>query len=114
MSKDGKVVIDVMSPADPNTDMSSNTVTKFMSGKFKIQFRWQPTTFDAGPAKEKRQIALASRDYPDLFFLIPWVDGFTQAGGAEARHRRHRRTAGGPDQAARAEHPEGAGQPTRH
>ncbi|MEQ7007093.1 ABC transporter substrate-binding protein [Actinopolymorpha sp. B17G11] len=79
MTKDGKVVVDVMSPADPNTNMSKNTVTKFMSGRFKIQFRWQPTTFDAGPAKEKRQIALASGDYPDLFFLIPWVDGFTQA-----------------------------------
>ena len=50
-----------------------------MSDKFKIQFRWQTTTYDGGPAKEKRQIALASGDYPDLFFLIPWVDAFTQA-----------------------------------
>ena len=40
---------------------------------------WQTTTFDGGPAKEKRQIALASGDYPDLFLLIPWVDQFTQA-----------------------------------
>ena len=40
---------------------------------------WQTTTFDGGPAKEKRQIALASGDYPDLFLLIPWVDAFTQA-----------------------------------
>ncbi len=50
-----------------------------MSDKFKIQFRWQTTTQDGGPAKEKRQIALASGDHPDLFFLIPWVDAFTQA-----------------------------------
>ncbi|MFI6679413.1 ABC transporter substrate-binding protein [Kribbella sp. NPDC050470] len=76
---DGKVVIDTFTPADQNTNLDTNQVTKIMSDKFKIQFRWQNTTYDAGPAKEKRQIALASGDYPDLFFLIPWVDAFTQA-----------------------------------
>ncbi|MFC4535138.1 hypothetical protein [Sphaerisporangium dianthi] len=75
---DGKVILDVFSPADPDTKLDTNTVSKQMSDKFKIQFRFQTTTFDAGPAKEKRQVALASGDYPDLFFLIPWVDGFTQ------------------------------------
>jgi putative aldouronate transport system substrate-binding protein len=79
VSADGKVVIDTFTPADPDTNLDTNTTSKFVSDKFKIQFRWQTTTFDAGPAKEKRQIALASGDYPDLFFLIPWVDGFTQA-----------------------------------
>ncbi|MFG1812166.1 ABC transporter substrate-binding protein [Kribbella sp. NPDC049174] len=76
---DGKVVIDTFTPADPNTNLDTNQVTKIMSDKFKIQFRWQTTTYDAGPAKEKRQIALASGDYPDLFFMIPWIDAFTQA-----------------------------------
>jgi ABC-type glycerol-3-phosphate transport system substrate-binding protein len=78
-SADGKVITDAFAPADPSTNLDTNTVTKLMSDKFKIQFRWQTTTFDSGPAKEKRQIALASGDYPDLFLLIPWVDGFTQA-----------------------------------
>ena len=55
-----------------------------MSDKFKIQFRWQTTTYDGGPAKEKRQIALASGDYPDLFLLIPWVDAVHPGRGAEA------------------------------
>ena len=76
---DGKVIIDVLSPADQDTNLSTNAVTKLMSDKFKIQFRFQTTTFDAGAAKQKRQVALASGDYPDLFFLIPWVDGFTKA-----------------------------------
>jgi ABC-type glycerol-3-phosphate transport system substrate-binding protein len=76
---DGKVIIDVFSPADQDTNLATNTVTKVMSDKFKIQFRFQTTTYDAGPAKQKRQVALASGDYPDLFFLIPWIDGFTQA-----------------------------------
>src|SRR5215470_14869938 len=74
-----KVIMTVMSPADADTNMDTNLVTKMVSDKFKIQFQWQTTTFDAGAAKEKRQIALASGDYPDLFFLIPWVDGFTKA-----------------------------------
>ncbi|TCO35802.1 putative aldouronate transport system substrate-binding protein [Kribbella steppae] len=76
---DGKVIIDTFTPADQNTNLDTNQVTKIMSDKFKIQFRWQTTTYDGGPAKEKRQIALASGDYPDLFFMIPWIDAFTQA-----------------------------------
>jgi len=76
---DGKTIIDVFTPADQTTNLDTNAVTKIMSDKFKLQFRWQTTTFDAGPAKEKRQISLASADYPDLFFLIPWVDGFSKA-----------------------------------
>ncbi|MFG2073231.1 hypothetical protein [Nonomuraea maritima] len=79
LTADGKVVIDTFSPADPDTNLDTNTVTKFVSDKFKIQFRWQTTTYDAGPAREKRQVALASGDYPDMFFLIPWVDSFSQA-----------------------------------
>jgi putative aldouronate transport system substrate-binding protein len=79
VSSDGKVVVVTFSPQGPDDKLDSNAVTKIMSDKFKIQFRWQTTTYDGGPAKEKRQIALASGDYPDLFMLIPWVDGFTQA-----------------------------------
>ena len=45
--------------------------------KFNITIKWQTTTFDAGPAKEKRQISLASGDYADLYMLIPWVEQFT-------------------------------------
>jgi ABC-type glycerol-3-phosphate transport system substrate-binding protein len=79
VSADGKVVIDTFSPQGPDDNWNTNPVTKVMSDKFNIQFRWQTTTYDAGPAKEKRQIALASGDYPDLFMLIPWVDGISQA-----------------------------------
>lgn len=74
-----KVIIDTLSPADPDTNLATNSISKLMSDKFKIDFRFQSTTFDAAAAKEKRQISLASGDYPDLYLLIPWVDGFTQA-----------------------------------
>jgi len=76
---DGKVIIDTFTPSDSSTNLDTNQVTKIVSDKFKIQSRWQTTTHDAGPAKEKRQIALAGNDYPDLFFLIPWIDAFTRA-----------------------------------
>ena len=49
-SSDGKVIIDTFTPADQNTNLDTNAVTKIISDKFKIQFRWQTTTYDGGPA----------------------------------------------------------------
>ncbi|XVU22864.1 extracellular solute-binding protein [Actinoplanes sp. CA-054009] len=73
-----KVVISVMAPADPDTKLDTNAVSKLMSDKFKIKFDWQTTTNDGGPAKEKRQIAISSGDYPDMFMLVPYIDAFTK------------------------------------
>ena len=72
------VKIKVFSPQDPNGDLPTNSFTKEAEKMFNIQFDWQTTTMDGNSAKEKRQIALASGDYPDLFMLIPWVDQFSQ------------------------------------
>jgi putative aldouronate transport system substrate-binding protein len=72
------VTIKIFSPQDPNTDLATNSFTQEAEKKFNIKFEWQTTTFDGNAAKEKRQVALASGDYPDLFMLIPWVDQFTQ------------------------------------
>src|SRR3982751_4838885 len=73
-----KVVISAMSPADPDTKLDTNAITTLLSDKFKIKFQFQTTTMDGGPAKEKRQIAISSGDYPDMFLLIPYVDAFTK------------------------------------
>jgi ABC-type glycerol-3-phosphate transport system substrate-binding protein len=72
------VKIKVFSPQDPNGDLPTNSFTKEAEKMFNIQFDWQTTPFDGNSAKEKRQIALASGDYPDLFMLIPWIDQFSQ------------------------------------
>ncbi|WP_433167009.1 ABC transporter substrate-binding protein [Kribbella sp. CA-247076] len=72
-----KVTLDVFAPQGAETNLATNEFTKKMSQKFNITFKWQTSTFDAGPAKEKRQISLASGDYPDVYMLIPWVDQFT-------------------------------------
>ncbi|MEV5504377.1 extracellular solute-binding protein [Nonomuraea fuscirosea] len=73
-----KVVISVMAPANPDMELSTNKVTTLLSDKFKIKFQFQSTTMDGAAAKEKRQIAISSGDYPDLFLLIPYVDAFTK------------------------------------
>ncbi|BAL88196.1 putative ABC transporter substrate-binding protein [Actinoplanes missouriensis 431] len=73
-----KVVISVLSPADSDTKLDTNAITTMLSDKYKIKFQFQTTNMDGGPAKEKRQIAISSGDYPDLFMLIPWVDAFTK------------------------------------
>lgn len=74
----GPVKIRIFSPQDPNVDLATNSFTLEAQQMFNIQFEWETTTMDGNAAKEKRQIALASGDYPDLFMLIPWVDQFTQ------------------------------------
>lgn len=72
------VTLDVFAPQSADWNLATNDFTKAVKEKFNLTIKWQNTTFDGGPAKEKRQISLASGDYPDLYLLIPWVDQFTQ------------------------------------
>lgn len=76
---DGVANLRVFAPQDVETNLKENRFTKKMEKQFNINFSFETTTFDNGPAAEKRQIALASGDYPDLFLLIPWVDQFQPA-----------------------------------
>jgi putative aldouronate transport system substrate-binding protein len=71
------VTIKIFAPGDPEHDMATNTFSLQAEKMFNIKFEWQLTPFDGAAAKEKRQLALASGDYPDLFMLIPWIDQFT-------------------------------------
>ncbi|MGW1342927.1 ABC transporter substrate-binding protein [Kribbella sp. NPDC002412] len=73
------VTLDVFAPQAADWNLATNDFTQKVKKQFNISFKWQTTTFDGGPAKEKRQISLASGDYPDLYLLIPWVDQFTPA-----------------------------------
>ena len=75
----GPAQLTVFSPQGATQNLATNLFTQEMAKKFDITFTWQTTTQDGGPSTEKRQIALASGDYPDLFLLIPWVDQFKQA-----------------------------------
>ena len=62
----------------PDADLDTNKFTQLVEEKFGIDITFEVTCLDGGPAKEKRQITLASGDLPDAFFLIPWVDGFSR------------------------------------
>jgi putative aldouronate transport system substrate-binding protein len=62
--------------AHSDSDLSQNSFSKSVEEKFNIKFQWQ--TVPGAGAAEKRQISLASGDYPDLYMLIPWIDKFSQ------------------------------------
>ncbi|WP_030239330.1 MULTISPECIES: extracellular solute-binding protein [unclassified Streptomyces] len=72
------VTLNVFAPQAADQNLKTNQFTKLIKRKFNITINWQTTTQDGGPAKEKRQISLASGDLPDLYLLIPWVDQFSQ------------------------------------
>ncbi|VXB34217.1 Lipoprotein LipO [Microbacterium sp. 8M] len=65
-------------PQGDNGSLNDNAFTKEMAKKFDLKFDWQTTTYDGSVAGEKRQVSLASGDYPDAYFLVPWVDAFSR------------------------------------
>lgn len=75
---DDTVPLRLFMPQFPDMDLKENTFTKTVEQKFGVDLTFEVTGLDSGPAKEKRQIALASGDLPNAFFLIPWVEGFSR------------------------------------
>ena len=59
------ITLSVFAPQAADWNLATNDFTKLVKEKFNLTIKWQTTTFDGGPAKEKRQISLASGDYPD-------------------------------------------------
>ncbi|MDR6612133.1 ABC transporter substrate-binding protein [Leifsonia sp. 1010] len=74
----GTAALSVFAQQGTGQDLATNAFTKEVEKKFNIKFSWQTTTQDSSVAPEKRQILMASGDYPDAFLLIPWVDQFNQ------------------------------------
>ncbi|MDQ0646052.1 putative aldouronate transport system substrate-binding protein [Microbacterium natoriense] len=73
----GKLV--AFGPQGDNGSLADNLFTQQVEKKFDIDFDWQTTTYDGSVAGEKRQVSLASGDYPDAYFLVPWVDAFSRS-----------------------------------
>ncbi|WP_334148627.1 extracellular solute-binding protein [Microbacterium sp.] len=65
-------------PQGDNGSLKDNAFTLALEKQFDIDFDWQTTTYDGSVAGEKRQVSLASGDYPDAYFLVPWVDAFSR------------------------------------
>ncbi|MCD0443140.1 hypothetical protein LO763_05790 [Glycomyces sp. A-F 0318] len=72
-------VITIFAPQDAGQgqDLEDNAFTKLLEDRFDVDLRFETTTWDGTAAAEKRQISLASGDYPDAYMLIPWVDQFS-------------------------------------
>ncbi|WP_347835321.1 extracellular solute-binding protein [Gracilibacillus sp. JCM 18860] len=72
----GKTKMTVFMPESDTIDLETNSFTKFAEEEFGINFEFETTSMDGAAAKERRQISLASGDYPDVYFLTEWVDQF--------------------------------------
>lgn len=71
------VEISVFAVQESGIDIPVNKFTKHIEEQFNIKFNWQINPSDG--AKEKRQISLASGDYPDAYLLTHYIDEFSQA-----------------------------------
>lgn len=71
------VEITMFAVQESGIDLATNKFTKFVEEKFNIKFKFDTTPPDG--AKEKRQISLASGDYPDAYMLPGYIDQFSQA-----------------------------------
>ncbi|MCD9021659.1 extracellular solute-binding protein [Cohnella silvisoli] len=71
------VEIDVFAVQENGIDLPTNGFTKLLEEKFNAKFKFQTVPSDG--AKEKRQISLASGDYPDAYILTAYIDQFSQA-----------------------------------
>jgi putative aldouronate transport system substrate-binding protein len=73
----GPVDVSVFAVQEMNIDLATNKFTKHVEEKFNIKFNFE--TVPGEGAKEKRQISLASGDYPDAYILTAYIDQFSQA-----------------------------------
>ncbi len=71
------VEITLFAVQETGIDLTTNKFTKFAEEKFNIKLKFDTTPPDG--AKEKRQISLASGDYPDAYMLPGYIDQFSQA-----------------------------------
>ncbi|WP_407669841.1 type 2 periplasmic-binding domain-containing protein [Paenibacillus albus] len=71
------VPVKVFTIQETGIDLPTNKFTAFVEDKFKMKINWELNPSDG--AKEKRQISLASGDYPDAYMLPAYIDQFSQA-----------------------------------
>lgn len=71
------VEISVFAQQANDMDLKTNLFTKHLESKFNAKFKFEIIPYDG--AKEKRQISLASGDYPEAYMLTAYIDQFSQA-----------------------------------
>ncbi|WP_020620319.1 extracellular solute-binding protein [Paenibacillus daejeonensis] len=71
------VEVTLFAVQEQGIDLTTNKFTAFLEDKFNLKMSFETTPPDG--AKEKRQISLASGDYPDAYILPGYIDQFSQA-----------------------------------
>lgn len=74
-----QTTLGVFAPQTATMDLNTAWFTTQIEEMFNVDLNFETTGYDATAASEKRQISLASGDYPETFMLINWVDQFSQA-----------------------------------
>ncbi|TSB47058.1 extracellular solute-binding protein [Alkalicoccobacillus porphyridii] len=74
---EGKTDMKIFMPNYSERDLETNSFTAFVEEEFDVNLIFETTSYDSAAAKERRQISLSSGDYPDVYFMIPWVDQFS-------------------------------------
>ena len=69
--------ISVFAQQDSTFDLKTNDFSRLLEEKFNFSFDWQTVPYVG--AKQKRQISLASGNYPDAYILTSYIDQFSQA-----------------------------------
>ncbi|CAN7402452.1 ABC transporter substrate-binding protein [Paenibacillus sp. LjRoot153] len=63
-----KITMSAFAPQSANiADLNSNWFTKYLEGKTNIHLNWQLVPGETAALNEKKQLLLASGDYPDIF-----------------------------------------------
>ncbi|MBP3961253.1 extracellular solute-binding protein [Paenibacillus lignilyticus] len=69
--------ISIFAQQDSDQNLKTNDFSLSLEQKFNVSFDWRTIRYEG--AKEKRQISLASGNYPDAYILTSYIDQFTQA-----------------------------------
>lgn len=71
------LVIRIFAQQDPWGDLASNAFSQELERRFNVRFDW--VAVPSAGAKERRQISMASGDYPDAYILTTYIDQFSRA-----------------------------------
>lgn len=75
--QNGGVEVSIFTPKfTSDGDFNDNELTKKLEKEFDMKIKWEFVNQDA--AKEKRQLSLASGDYPDAYWLVTWIDNISK------------------------------------
>ncbi|MFD0670808.1 extracellular solute-binding protein [Cohnella sp. GCM10027633] len=72
-----RLAISIYAQQDATFDLKTNEFSRLLEEKYDVSFDWRTVPYEG--AREKRQISLASGNYPDAYMLTAYIDQFSQA-----------------------------------